>query len=93
MVAVALIVGSILVSLGGAVSISILMPFIYVLVAAGIGLLLDRWQKVFPRNVIAQAVGVGLVSLAVIAVSWYGLRHYFVAWPNAPATKQVFTIE
>lgn len=93
MVVVALVVGSLLIALGGAVSISILIPFIYVLIAAGIGLLLDRWQKVFPRNIIAQSVAVGLVSIAVIAVSWYGLRHYFVAWPNAPATKQVFTIK
>lgn len=93
MVATILVAGALLIALGGAVSISILIPFIYVLVAAGIGLLLDRWQKVFPRNVIAQGVSVGLISIAVIATSWYGLRHYFVAWPNAPATKQVFTIK
>jgi hypothetical protein len=90
MVAAILAVGTVLVALGGAVSISILIPFIYLLVAAGMGLLMDRWQAVFPRNVIAQAVSVVLISIAVITVSWYGLRHYFVAWPNAPATKQVF---
>lgn len=93
MMAVALIVGCLLIGLGGAVSLSILMPFIYILVATGIGFLLDRWQTVFPRNVIAQGVSVGLISIAVIAVSWYGLRHYYVAWPNAPETKQVFTIK
>jgi len=93
MVGAALIVGSLLIALGGGVSMSILMPFTYLLIAAGIGLFLDRWLKVFPRNTIAQAVSVGLVSLAVIAASWYGLRHYFVAWPNAPTTKQVFTIK
>lgn len=93
MVVAILVVGCLLIALGGAVSLSILMPFIYLLIAAGMGLLLDRWQQVFPRNVIAQGVSVGLISLAVIAVSWYGLRHYFVAWPNTPATKQVFTIK
>lgn len=93
MVAAVLVIGGVLVAFKGPVSLSIMIPFIYILVAAGIGLLLDRWQKVFPRNVIAQAVSVGLISLAVIAASWYGLRHYFVAWPNAPATKQVFTIK
>ncbi len=91
MVGAVLIVGSLLVALGGAVTLSIIIPFIYVLITVGIGFLLDRWQTVFPRNVIAQIVSVSLVSLAVIAVSWYGLRHYFVAWPNAPATKEVFT--
>lgn len=93
MVAAALVVGAILIALGGAVNITLVMPFVYILIAAGIGFFLDRWQTVFPRNIIAQSVGVGLVSLAVIAASWYGLRHYFVAWPSAPPTKQVFIIK
>jgi hypothetical protein len=90
MVGAALVLGAVLIAVGGAVTISIVMPFVYVLIAAGIGFMLDRWQQVFPRNVIAQTVSIALISLAVIASSWYGLRHYFVAWPNAPATKQVF---
>jgi len=93
MIAVALIVGTVLASLGGGVSISVLMPFVYVLVAAGIGFMLDRWQQVFPRNVIAQTVSAAFMSLAVIASAWYGFRHYFVAWPEAPTTKQVFVIK
>lgn len=93
LVGAAVIVGAVLIALGGAVTLSVIMPFVYLLVAAGIGFMLDRWQKVFPRNVIAQSVGVGLISLAVIIVSWYGLRHYFVAWPNAPATKEVFVVK
>jgi len=91
MVAV-LVVGTLLIALGGAVSLSLLIPFIYILVAAGIGFMLDQWYKVFPRNAIAQGVGMGLIVLAVAASCWYGLRHYFVAWPNAPATQQVFVI-
>ena len=85
-------VGTLLIALGGAVSLSLLIPFIYILVAAGIGFMLDQWYKVFPRNAIAQGVGMGLIVLAVAASCWYGLRHYFVAWPNAPATQQVFVI-
>lgn len=91
--ATSLLIGVMLTALGGAVTISVLIPLIYLLVAAGIGFMLDRWQMVFPRNVIAQSVGVGLISLAVIAASWYGLRHYFIAWPNSPPTKQVFVIK
>lgn len=93
MMAAAIGGGWLLIALGGAVTLSILIPFVYLLVAAGMGFMLDRWQRVFPRNVIAQSVSVGLMSLAVIVVSWYGLRHYFVAWPSAPATKQVFVVE
>lgn len=93
MVAASLGLGLLLIALGGTVTISIIIPFVYLLVAAGIGFMLDRWQRVFPRNIIAQGVSVGLISLAVIVVAWYGLRHYFVAWANAPATKQAFSIE
>jgi hypothetical protein len=89
---VILLIGTGLVALGGAVSLSIIVPFVYILAAAGIGLLIDRWYTVFPRNPIARGVGAGLMSLAVLASCWYGYRHYFVAWPNAPETKPVFTI-
>lgn len=90
---VALIVGTVLISLGGLVSLSMIIPFVYVAVAAGVGFLLDRWYAVFPRNVIAQGVGIGLVTLAVVVSCWYGLRHYFIAWPAAPATQPIFQLE
>lgn len=93
LMAVVLVVGVILASLGGAVTIAILAPFLYIMIAAGVGFMLDRWYSVFPRNAIAQTVGVVLISLAVISASWYGLRQYYVAWPNAPATKQTFVVQ
>jgi biotin transporter BioY len=89
---VIVLVGTVLVGLGGAVSLSIVVPFVYILAAAGIGLLLDRWYTVFPRNPIAQSVGIGLVSLTVLASCWYGYRHYFVAWPAAAATQAAFSV-
>lgn len=92
LMAVILLLGSVLTGLGGAVSLSIIVPFIYILAAAGMGLLLDRWYGVFPRNPIAQTVGLGLVSMAVLATCWYGYRHYFVAWPAAPATQPIFSV-
>lgn len=88
----ALLLSTILVGLGGMVTSAIIMPFIYILVAAGMVFMLNRWRRVFPRNIIAEIVAVGLISITVAIVGWYGLRHYFIAWPNAPETKQVFTI-
>lgn len=93
MVLAALVVGTMAIALGGAVNISFLIPFLYVLVAAGIGYMLDRWQVVFPRNTIAQGVGVALISVAVITASWYGLRHYYIAWPNADETEKIFQLK
>lgn len=82
---------AILISLGGEVSLSILVPFVYLLIAAGVGFLLDRWYAVFPRNTIAHGVALGLVCLAVGMSCWYGLRHYFIAWPQAFVTQTIFT--
>ena len=81
-----------LVALGGNITVTLVVPFVYILVAVGVDFLLDRWYMVFPRNIIAQTVGVVLVSVALVATAWYGIRHYYVAWPNAPETKQIFTI-
>jgi hypothetical protein len=88
-----LFVGTVLIGLGGGVSLSLLVPFVYLLVAAGVGFLLDRWYTVFPRNTIAQGVGLGLVSLAVVATCWFHMRRYFVAWPSVASTKQIFIIK
>jgi hypothetical protein len=88
-----LLIGTLLISLGGAVTISIILPFIFILVGVGVGFMLDRWYAVFPRNTIAQAVGLGLLSLAIVASSWFCLRRYFIAWPAVPATKQIFVIK
>lgn len=80
-----------LVGLGGAPYLSVALPFMYVVAAAGVALLLDRWQQVFPRNKIAKTVGLGLVSIAVGASCYFGIRAYFVAWPHAPETRGAYS--
>jgi hypothetical protein len=92
LVAATLIVGAVLASLGGAVTLTIIVPFIYIVAAAGAGFMLDRWLVVFPRNGIAQAFGTGLVCLALLTASWYSLRHYFIAWPQTTETVRTFTV-
>jgi len=89
---VIVVIGIVLFGLGGSTSISVLVPIAYVVAAAGIGLLLDRWFTVFPRNPIAQGIGLGLVSLAVLISAWYGYQHYFVAWPNSLETQPMFDV-
>lgn len=84
--------GLLLASLGGSVSVSVMVPFVYMIAAIGLGFLLERWYRVFPRNPIAQGLGIGLVSLAVIAASSYYLRHYFVAWPLNQQTRTVYVV-
>jgi 4-amino-4-deoxy-L-arabinose transferase-like glycosyltransferase len=84
------IVGFVLVGFKGPVSLSLLVPVLYVVAATGIAYLLHEWLKVFPRNPLARGLGIGLVALAVAVSCTYNLRAYFVAWPHNPDTKATF---
>lgn len=81
-----LVVGSILLGLGGPVTISLLMPFAYLIIAAGITYLLYEWFKVFPFNPVARGLGIGLIALAIAMSATYQLDRYFIAWAHSPMT-------
>jgi hypothetical protein len=73
-----------------ALSISILIPIIYLAVAGGVMFMLQQWFVVFPKNPIARNLAVALI-LAVASISvYYNLTRYFIAWPNNITTKQAF---
>lgn len=84
------IIGSVLIAIGGPVRINLFLPFVYLVMAGGVALMLQQWFTVFPRNPFARTVGTTLIIIAVMASCFYQLNHYFVAWPNAPETKAVF---
>lgn len=84
------IAGWILVALAGPVGLSVLVPLLYVAVAAGIAYLLHEWLQVFPLNPLARGIGLTLVSLAVVLACTYNLRAYFIAWPHNAETKATF---
>lgn len=83
-------VGTLLIGLGGPVTISILMPFVYLVITGGIALMLQQWFTVFPVNPVAKTLGASLMSIAILLAAYYNFNHYFIAWPNAPETKQVY---
>lgn len=85
--------GILLVSLGGSVSITILIPFIYILASSGITLILQQWFTVYPRNPIARTLGASIITIAVLMTCFYHINSYFIAWPNAPETKQTFQLK
>jgi hypothetical protein len=87
-----LILGSLLAALRGPVSPIILTPFVYFLVVAGIAYMLELWYGVYPRNPLARILGYSLIVIAVFFASYYNLRSYFIAWPNAPATKKAYNL-
>jgi hypothetical protein len=77
----------------GSMPLAFILPLIYIVAAAGITGLMQQWQTVFPRNPLARGIGSTLLTAAVLISCAYNLTHYFIAWPNAPETKQAFTQE
>lgn len=84
------LVGAILIALGGPVSLSLLVPIMYLLVATGIAYLMREWLQTFPVNPLARGIGISLIILAVALACTYNLRAYFVAWPHNTVTTTIF---
>lgn len=85
-----LLVSGLLVGLGGPVNLAIILPFMYLVVAAGIALMLQQWLTVFPRNPFARSVGAITMTIVVLLAAYSGFSQYFIAWQNTPETKAVF---
>lgn len=80
-----------LIGLGGPVTITLLLPLLYLLVAAGLAWFLQQWFAVFPRNPLARSLGIALIIIAVGFAAVFNLYRYFVAWPHMPNTKANYT--
>lgn len=87
---VVLLIGSALIALGGPVTITLLLPFTYLIITAGITYMLSEWFTVFPRNPIARTIGTTLITVAVLLTGFYHLNLYYIAWPNAPQTREAY---
>lgn len=83
----------VLITLNGYVTLSLLMPVLYLLAASGVGLLLQQWFSVFPKNPIARNIGVIWICLAIAIVGFYHADRYYIAWPNADSTNKVIDIK
>lgn len=84
------VIGSLLIALDGPVTMTLLLPFIYIVIAAGVTLMLQQWFTVFPRNPLARTIGASMISIAVLLACTYHVSHYFIAWPNTPTTKTIY---
>jgi hypothetical protein len=87
-----LVFASVLVALKG-VGNTALLPGIYIAIAGGIALLLTQWMTVFPRNPLAQTIGITLITIAIVASSFYNLKAYFIAWPNSRSTNSIYSLQ
>lgn len=70
---------------------SLLLPLFALLIISGLYEFLSLWSSVFPRNPFAYLLAVSVLSVMVTMSSYYQLTRFFVAWPGAPETKQVYS--
>ena len=82
-----------LIAVDGNVGLAILLPLLYIIIAAGIAYISKIWFKTFPINPLARTTGNILIIAAVAISCIYGLRSYFIAWPHNPNTKAIFKIK
>lgn len=84
-----LALGLLLVSCG-VVSLSVVVPVCYLIIAAGIAYLLHFWLRAFPLNPMARGLGIGLMSVVVALSCYYNVVQYFVAWPHNAEVSAVY---
>lgn len=87
------ILGIVLTSLGGEVSLASVIPLLYLFIINGLRQLLGEWLAVFPRNPIARATGIGVICIMLFFSILYQVRAYFVAWPHTTATLQTYNLQ
>lgn len=70
-----------------------IIPIIYIIIIAGVTLLLQQWFTVFPYNPIARYVGLTFIGVAVAMSCWFQLNRYFIAWPHNNQTQAVYQLK
>jgi hypothetical protein len=73
--------------------LSLLLPLVYIFVAAGVHESISRWLAVFPRNPIARGLGVVALSVAIGFVALYHLNKMFIARPGNPEIRTLYSVK
>ena len=71
-------------------AVTLLLPFVFCVVAAGIEYLFDEWMRVFPRNPVARSFGVIIMTACVMFSMYYQLSRFLIVWPQTPETRQTY---
>jgi hypothetical protein len=87
------LLGLMLAAIGGETTRSVIVPLLYLVAAGGIAYILHLWLQVFPRNILARRLAIGLMAIAIGFACFYNLRSYFIAWPHNPDTLQTFVMD
>lgn len=75
---------------GNQLDYSLLIPFIYFLLAGGLVVLFTQWNEIFPRNPVARLIAIVPITVLLVIVVNYHSQRYFVAWPRTPEVVQSY---
>lgn len=73
--------------------VSLGLPALMIVVAAGLRYLYFEWRSVFPYNPIPRFVALVLMVVLVGLQIAYGVRYALVAWPHTMAVHQAYVIK
>jgi hypothetical protein len=69
------------------------VPYIAFLSGMGLRYLFVEWRKVFPKNPLAKAFAIILMSAVVGMHIFFGIRYSLLAWPATPAVRQAYVLK
>jgi hypothetical protein len=73
--------------------VSICLPAIALLDAAGLRYLAGKWFRVFPLNPLARAFALILITLLLLGQLAFGVRYALLAWPHNVETRKIYVIK
>ncbi|MDQ3158981.1 MAG: glycosyltransferase family 39 protein [bacterium] len=90
LIGVLLAVSAIIIAIDGHYFMPLLIPLVFIVIASGVELLIQQWLTIFPKNPLAQKLGVSLVVITIMLTGFYHIQRYFVAWTGSPETHEEF---
>jgi 4-amino-4-deoxy-L-arabinose transferase-like glycosyltransferase len=73
--------------------LSLCLPAVAILSAAGLNYLYQKWFKVFPTNPWARSFALILITLLILGQAAFGIRYALLAWPHNLETRKAYVIK
>lgn len=67
-----------------------LLPFIYLVIGFGLQAVVFEWRKIFPKNVLARSIGLGVIGIVLLIGIWFQSFRYFIVQPKTPEVKNSY---
>ncbi len=85
------VIGCILIATSSVLTVSLILPILYLFAANGIVFLAASWLTVFPHNPLARKFAYGCLTVLVLCIMAFHMYRYFIVWPSTPDTKRAIS--